>query len=335
MSRVVVTGVAGFLGSHLADSFLARGDDVVGIDNLVGGGLDNVPDGVEFHAVDCADLESVKPLVSGADLVVHAACTAYEGLSVFSPALVVQNTMQATASMLSAAVGGGVGKFVYCSSMARYGTQPTVPFRESMTPAPQDPYGIAKRASEQLVENLATTHGLAHVVLVPHNIYGPRQRYTDPYRNVAAIMANRMLQGQQPIIYGDGLQRRCFSYIDDVLAPMMLACTTDRADGLTVNIGPDEEFVSIAGLARTLADVMAFDLDPIYMPGRPQEVRDANCSADLARDVLDYRTTTALRDGLAHLVEWIAARGPRPFDYHLPLEFTTERTPRTWTERLM
>jgi UDP-glucose 4-epimerase len=236
--------------------------------------------------------------------------------------------------MMSAAVAGGVSKFVYCSSMARYGTN-AVPFTEDMTPAPQDPYGIAKVSSELLVRNLADTHGLAHAVLVPHNIIGPRQRFTDPFRNVASIMTNRMLAGVQPIVYGDGSQRRCFSFVGDVVAPMMRACTTDAVDGLVVNIGPDEEFVSILSLAGRLARIIGFDLDPIFMPGRPQEVKDANCSADRARELLGYSTSTSLDAGLTELVEWIAAHGPKPFDYHLPIEFATAATPRTWTDQLI
>lgn len=330
-----MTGAAGFLGSHVADAFVARGDTVVGIDNLIGGDRANVGPGVELHEVDCCDLDAVAPLVAGADVVLHAACTAYEGLSVFSPALVVRNTVQATTSMLSAALAGGVGRFVYCSSMARYGTQDRVPFTEDMTPAPQDPYGIAKVASESLVANLADTHGMAYAVLVPHNIIGPRQRFTDPFRNVASIMTNRMLQGKQPVIYGDGQQRRCFSFVSDVVEPMVLACTSGRADGRVVNIGPDDEFIAINDLAARLAHILDFDLDPVRLPGRPQEVRDANCSADLARDLLGYQTRTKLDDGLAELVAWIAAHGPRPFDYHLPLEFTTDATPSTWRERSM
>ena len=335
MKTVLITGVAGFLGSHLADSFLARGYKVSGIDNFIGGYKENVSDEVLCHEVDLDNLSAIQPLFEGIDLVVHTACTAYEGLSVFSPALITRNTYQVTANVMSASLRAGVRKVVYMSSMARYGTQEQLPFTEDMVPKPQDPYGIAKYASELLIENLSKTHGMEYSILVPHNIIGSRQKFDDPYRNVASIMVNRMLQGKQPIIYGSGDQKRCFSFIQDVIDPLMVACETSVVDGTVTNIGPDEEFISINELAETIADILSFDLDPIYMPGRPQEVFEANCSADKARTLLNYSTSTTLVDGLTQLSNWISERGAKPFEYHLPIEFVTEKTPKTWTQRLM
>jgi len=333
--KVLITGVAGFMGSHLADAFLAKGYDVVGIDNLLGGYEENVPSGVDFHNIDLDDLELIQPLFEDVDLVVHTACTAYEGLSVFSPSLVVRNTMQITTNIMSACVKAKVKKIVHLSSMARYGTQEVVPFVESMTPKPQDPYGIAKYGAELMIKNIADTHGLDYVILVPHNIIGPRQKFDDPYRNVASIMINRMLQGKQPIIYGNGEQKRCFSFMQDVTDPLMIACETDVAHGRIVNIGPDEEFVTINELAYKLSIILDFKLESIYMPGRPQEVFHANCSANLSRELLNYKTTTSLEAGLVELVNWIKSKGAREFNYHLPLEFVTDKTPKTWTDRLM
>ena len=333
--KVLITGVAGFMGSHLADSFLAKGYDVVGIDNLLGGYEENVPSGVDFYNIDLDNLELIQPLFEDVDLVVHTACTAYEGLSVFSPSLVVRNTMQITTNIMSACVRANVKKIVHLSSMARYGAQEVVPFVESMVPRPQDPYGIAKYGAELMIKNIADTHGLNYVILVPHNIIGPRQKFDDPYRNVASIMINRMLQGKQPIIYGNGEQKRCFSFMQDVIDPLMIACETDVAHGRIINIGPDEEFVTINELAHKLSIILDFKLEPIYMPGRPQEVFHANCSANLAREILNYKTTTSLEAGLVELVNWIKSKGAREFNYHLPLEFVTDKTPKTWTDRLM
>lgn len=333
--KVLITGVAGFMGSNLADEFIKRGYLVVGIDNLIGGYKQNIPDGVEFHELDLGDFDAVKDIFNEVDIVVHTACTAYEGLSVFSPALVTRNTSHITTVALSASVRAGVKKFVHMSSMARYGTQDTVPFTEDMTPKPQDPYGIAKYASELLIKNICETHGMDYVILVPHNIIGPRQKYDDPFRNVASIMINRMLKGQQPIIYGDGSQMRCFSFMQDVINPLMKACETDIANGKVVNIGPDEEFVTINELASKIAKLLNFELNPIYMPGRPKEVKHANCSANLARELLNYETSTSLDAGLTELINWIKDNGAKDFDYHLPIEFITNDTPKTWTERLM
>lgn len=333
--KVLITGVAGFMGSHLADEFLKRGHQVYGIDNLVGGYKDNVPLGVTWWEADLGDFDVVSPMFVGMDLVVHTACTAYEGLSVFSPSLVTRNTSHITTTAVSASIAGGVKKFVHMSSMARYGTQDTVPFTEDMIPKPQDPYGIAKYAAELLIKNICETNGMEYVILVPHNIIGPRQKYDDPFRNVASIMINRMLKGQQPIIYGDGSQMRCFSFMEDVINPLMIACETDVVNGQIINIGPDEEFITINELAEKIANILKFKLDPIYMPGRPQEVKHANCSADKARNMLGYKTSTSLEQGLTELVEWIRIKGTKDFDYHLPLEFINDKTPKTWVDRLM
>lgn len=207
--KVFITGVAGFLGSHLADTFLADGHQVVGVDNMIGGYLDNVPEGVEFHQYDCNDFAKLNEHMKGCDIVYHCAATAYEGLSVFSPHMITQNIVTASTGAISAVIANRVRRFVMCSSMARYGTN-QVPFREDMTPRPQDPYGIGKWTSELMLQNLAEVHGMEWVVAVPHNIVGPRQKYDDPYRNVASIFINLMLQGRQPYIYGDGNQMRCF-----------------------------------------------------------------------------------------------------------------------------
>jgi len=334
MGLVVVTGVAGFLGSHVADAYLAKGWQVRGIDNLLGGSLDNVPAGVEFYKLDLDDLDAIAPVFVGADLVIHAACTAYEGLSVFSPALVVRNTVQISVNAMTASIRAGVSKFVYMSSMARYGDNLGHFFDESLTPKPQDPYGIAKLSAEKLLSNLAEVHNVHLVILVPHNIVGARQKFDDPFRNVASIMTNRMLQGKQPIIYGDGSQQRCFSFIEDVIAPILVACESDEAVGQVINIGPDESPITILNLAERLAEIIGFELDPIFMPGRPQEVPVALCSSDKARQLLGYKTTVTLDQGLTDLVDWIRPK-VKEFEYHLPIEIDSHLTPKTWTQRLI
>lgn len=336
MAQVTITGVAGFLGSHLADRFLVNGWTVKGVDNLLGGYVENIPVGVDFYELDLsASVNYLQPAFDGSELVIHAACTAYEGLSVFSPSLVIQNTVQASTNALVASQRGGAKKFVYLSSMARYGDHHGKLFSESDETKPQDPYGIAKVASENLVKNICDTHGMDWVILVPHNIIGPRQKYDDPFRNVASIMTNRMLQGKQPIIYGTGNQQRCFSFVQDVVDPLYVACNTDAAVGQVINVGPDEEPITINELAETIAKIIDFDLDPIYMTGRPQEVPIALCSSDKARELLGYQTGTYLEEGLTELIDWIKAQGTKDFKYHLPLEIITEKTPATWSQRLM
>lgn len=329
-----VSGVAGFLGSYVAENLLKQGHRVIGCDNLIGGYLDNVPPGVEFHTCDCNDRAALTQIMKEVEIVYHCACTAYEGLSVFSPHLITENTYGITLSMISAAISNKVKRFIYCSSMARYGQQPVLPFTEDVVPKPQDPYGIAKYAAELSLKNLCDVHGMEYVIAVPHNIIGPRQKYDDPYRNVASIMINMMLQGKQPIIYGDGEQKRCFSFIDDVVDPLMKMATDDGVVGQIINVGPDEEYITINQLAKTIAELLNFDLKPIYVTGRPQEVKHASCSAEKARRLLNYKTTKTLKDGLSDMIAYIKKRGVKPFRYHLELEIVSDKTPDTWKKRL-
>lgn len=335
--RVFITGIAGFLGSHLADAMIADGHSVCGIDNLLGGYLDNVPEGVHNWArADCNDWEFLNGYMSKwlPEIVFHCAATAYEGLSVFSPHLITQNIVGASTSVFSAAIANGVKRIVHCSSMARYGTG-NPPFREYDVPAPQDPYGIGKLCAEQMLRNLCETHGVEYTIAVPHNIIGPRQKYDDPYRNVASIMISRALQGKPIIVYGDGSQQRCFSYVDDCISCLKKMAFSPLVVGQVINIGPDENPVTINDLAQIVKELTGEKLTPVqYMPGRPQEVRIALCSSGKARGLLDYATKTSLRDGLGYMVDYIRARGPKPFIYHLPLEIVNEKTPRTWKERL-
>lgn len=312
---------------------LRDGHKVVGIDNMLGGSRDNVPEGVEFHQVDCCDLVKIRGLMKGCDIVYHCAATAYEGLSVFSPHVVTRNIVGASVSVFSAAVSNSVKRVVTCSSMARYG-EGTPPFRESDVCKPQDPYGIGKLVVEDMLRNLCETHGVEFVIAVPHNIIGPRQKYDDPFRNVASIMINLMLQNRRPVIYGDGTQRRCFSYIEDCLYCLKEMAFRDNVVGKVINIGPDEGSVTIRELYDKIANQVGFNEQPQFMPGRPQEVKVAMCSSDLARELLGYKTRWTLDSGLSKMIDYIRKRGTRPFKYHLDLEIVTDKTPKTWTNKL-
>src|SRR5512139_2599916 len=206
--KVFVTGVAGFLGSHIAEA-MASTHAVTGCDNLSAGEMDNVPVQVPWYGVDCKDQSQMRGILRGVDVVYHCAAHPHEGLSVFSPSAITSSIYEASVSVFSAAIAAGVKRIVFCSSMSRYGANP-LPFREDQPVAPVDPYAIAKVAAEDTLRCLANAHGIEYVIAVPHNIVGPRQKYDDPFRNVAAIMINCMLRGKQPIIYGDGEQKRCF-----------------------------------------------------------------------------------------------------------------------------
>ena len=333
--RVFVSGLAGLLGSHIAREGIAAGWDVRGVDSLLAGDVENIPAEASWLRAQCQDADRYEWLLKGAEVVYHCAAAPYEGLSVFSPQLTTDHTFMSTVALLRASIDAGVKRFVFCSSMSRYGHSPA-PFVEHMPAAPADPYAIAKVAAEELVKNLCDLHGVEWVICVPHNVYGPGQRYFDPYRNVAGIMLNRVLSGKRPIVYGDGSQRRCLSFISDVTGPLLKLATADVA-GEVINVGPDDDGCTIAELAELILEICGSDLTPEFLPARPAEVHTAHCSAAKARKLLDYEPVVSLEAGLAKYAGWIADRGPREFEYHLPLEITHTplQIPATWAERSM
>lgn len=330
MKKIMVTGVAGLVGSNIATKLIKEGHSVVGVDNFIGGYRDNVPNVDTLIDLDCNDLTSNH--FKDVDIVIHAACTPHEGLSVFSPKFITDNTFGISMNVLTCAIQANVKKFIFTSSMARYGQQEVVPFTEDMIPNPQDPYGIAKLAFENSLKILSEVHGIEYVILVPHNIIGPGQVYTDPFRNVAGIMINRMLRGLQPVVYGDGTQMRCFSDIKDVIDPMYTSIFSDSANGNVINIGPDSNYITINELAHTIGEVIGMEVNPIYMPKRPKEVKFANCSANKARELLNYNPITPIKDTLKSMVDWVSMRGPGNFNYNLPVEIKNQLTPKTWTD---
>jgi UDP-glucose 4-epimerase len=299
---------------------------------MIGGYEDNIPKNIKFYNIDCCDLNKVKEIMKGVDIVYHCAATAHEGLSVFSPYEITKNNYLASIAIFTAAVNEKVKRIIFCSSMARYGSQKT-PFTEKMIPQPVDPYAISKVAAEGVLTNLCELNDIEWVIAVPHNIIGPRQKYDDPFRNVVSIMLNRMLQGKAPIIYGDGEQRRCFSYIDDCLDCLIPMLDQKNLNKQIINIGPDEEFVTINKVAEICANLTGLNTKPIYKKDRPREVKHALCSADKARKFLNYKTNTNLEEGIKKTFEYIKKRGVRPFDYNIELEIVNDLTPETWKNK--
>jgi len=332
LQKILITGVAGFLGSHLATKLADLGHEVLGVDNMSGGYKDNIPTNVKFFKFDCCDLKKMNDVMKDIDVVYHCAATAHEGLSVFSPYEITKNNYLASVSVFTAAVSKKVRRIIFCSSMARYGDQKT-PFTEDMKPKPVDPYAISKVAAENVLINLCELNNIEWVIAVPHNIIGPKQKYDDPFRNVVSIMINRMLQKKSPIIYGDGEQKRCFSYIDDCISCLIPMLDQKNLDKQIINIGPDEEFVTINTVSEICSNITGSNLKPIYKKDRPREVKHATCSADKARKFLNYNTTTDLKTGIRKTFDYIKKRGPKPFDYHINIEIENELTPVSWLKK--
>jgi len=332
--HIFITGIAGFLGSNLAEYYLKKGFKVSGCDNLVGGNLDNIDaKKVNFYKANCEDFETMKKITKDVDILCHAAAYAHEGLSSFSPVLISSNNVTGSVSVFTAAIVNKIKRIVYCSSMARYGNIKT-PFKEDDSLNPVDPYGVSKVAAENILKILSKTHKIEYNIAVPHNIIGPKQKYDDPYRNVVSIMINLMLQKKNPIIYGDGKQKRTFSDIDDCIYCLDKLMTDPNITSQVVNIGPDEEHITINELYRLLSNKLKFNLEPVYLDDRPNEVKDATCSANKARKILNYKTSVSLNKSLDKIIDYISKKGPKNFEYNYPLEINNEKTPVSWKEKL-
>ena len=332
--KIYITGIAGFLGSHLAKKLLKSGHNVGGNDTLILGDKENLPENIEFHETDCSNYEQMVKNLKGYDLVYHCAATAHEGLSVFSPNFITKNIFQASISVITASIVNNIKKFIFCSSMARYGSQNT-PFTEDMPTKPQDPYGIAKVATEDTLKLLSEVHGLNYNIAVPHNIVGPNQKYDDPFRNVMSIFINRNLQNLPAIIYGDGKQKRCFSYIDDVIFCLEKLALDKSINKEIINIGPDEETITVLELSKLVANETRFNGEPIFVNDRPKEVKEASCSSEKARKLLNYETKTNLKDAIKETTLFIKNRGVKKFDYNIPLEIDSDITPITWSQKII
>ena len=303
--KIFITGIAGFLGSHLAKRLLELGHEIHGNDNLIGGEITNLENKkIKFYKTDCCDLEKMTEITKNMDIVYHCAATAHEGLSVFSPNIITKNIFQASVVTITSAIKNNVKRFIYCSSMARYGNQKS-PFNEEMPPMPVDPYGIAKVAGEDVLKVLANLNNMEWNIAVPHNIIGPNQKYDDPFRNVLSIFINRNLQKKSSIIYGDGKQTRCFSYIDDVIFCLEKLALDKNINKEIINIGPDEEMTTINEIAKMVANETGYNGEPTYVLDRPQEVKFATCSADKSRKLLNYKTQTKLKDAISKTCEFI------------------------------
>ena len=332
--HIFITGIAGFLGSNLAEYYLKKNYKVSGCDNLVGGSLDNIDQKkINFFKANCEDFEMMKKITKDVDILCHAAAYAHEGLSSFSPVLISSNNVTGSVSVFTAAIVNKIKRIVYCSSMARYGNI-KIPFKEDDELRPVDPYGVSKVAAENILKILSKTHDIEYNIAVPHNIIGPKQKYDDPYRNVVSIMINLMLQNRNPIIYGDGNQKRTFSDIDDCIYCLDKLLTDSNIVSQTVNIGPDEEFITINELYKLLSNKIKFNLEPRYLDDRPNEVKEATCSSQKAREILKYRTNVTLDKSLDKIINYIKLKGPKKFQYNYELEINNEKTPLAWKERL-
>jgi UDP-glucose 4-epimerase len=308
---ILITGVAGLLGSRLADWILENepGTTVVGVDDLSGGYVENINPNVIFYKLDLSkDSTDFIFKQHTPDIVYHFAAYAAEALSPFIRQFNYSNNLTATAGIVNKCIIYNVKRLVFTSTLAVYG-RGEPPFHEDATRQPIDPYGVAKMGCEMDIEIAAEQHGLDYCIIRPHNVYGAKQNIWDSYRNVLGIWMYKHLTGQPLTIFGDGLQKRAFSYIDDSLKPLWLAGHIPEASKQIINLGGIHEY-SINEAAQTLIEVMGGG-EIKYLPPR-HEVKYAFPTWQKSVDILGFEHKTNLREGLTKMWEWVKLQPIRP-----------------------
>jgi UDP-glucose 4-epimerase len=312
----LVTGGAGFIGSHVVDELLTMGLEVVVLDDLSGGFRDNVDPRAEFIEGRIQDREPVKKLFAqyGFDYVFHLAAYAAESLSHFIKGFNYENNLLGSVNLINASINHGIKCFVFASSVAVYGRN-QVPMHEEMTPAPEDSYGVAKWAVEQELRISQEMFGLNYVIFRPHNVYGERQNIGDKYRNVIGIFINQVMQGRPLTIFGDGEQRRAFSYIKEVAPVIARAVMLEQSYNQVFNLGADKSY-TINEVARRVCQKMGIEGKIVHLEER-NEVKEAFCSHDRVKEVFGSGQSYGLDEGLGRMVEWarrVGSRTSREFD---------------------
>jgi UDP-glucose 4-epimerase len=311
MGKILVTGGAGFIGSHVAEELVRQGNEVTALDDLSGGFTDNLVEGVRFVQGSINDVELVNRLFAEEryEAVFHLAAYAAEGLSHFIKRFNYNNNLIGSVNLINAAINYGVRRFVFTSSIAVYGTSPVLPMTEETEAHPEDSYGIAKLAVEQELRACREMFGLNYVIFRPHNVYGERQNIGDKYRNVVGIFMNQILQGKPMTVFGDGTQTRAFSYIGDVAPVIAESLHTAGATDQTFNIGADQPY-SVNELAECVARAMSARADIVHKPAR-NEVLNAYSSHEKVRHAFGERRLTSLEEGLGRMAAWVKAHGAR------------------------
>jgi UDP-glucose 4-epimerase len=308
MALYLITGVAGFIGSSIARAVLAQGDHVRGVDNLSTGMRENIREiagSIEFREADILDLGAMHEACRGVDFVIHQAAIPSVPKSVLDPLGSNQANIDGTVHILLAARDAKVQRVVYAASSSAYGDTPTLPKREDMPPNPISPYAVAKLASEYYMVSFFRCYGLETVCLRYFNIFGPRQDPTSPYSGVLAKFITQMLDGEQPVIFGDGTQSRDFTYIDNAVSANLQACKAPAGEvaGRVFNIATGHR-VDLNQTYRALQKITGYKNEPKYGPERAGDVKHSLADIAMAEKHLGYRPSVNFEEGLRRTVEW-------------------------------
>lgn len=312
MSKVLVTGAAGFVGSHVCDHLIRSGYEVVALDDLSGGFADNVNPKAQFVEGSINDADLVNDLFTQHQFtyVFHLAAYAAEGLSHFIRSFNYRNNLIGSINLINASINTGTVKcFVFTSSIAVYGAN-QVPMREDNTPQPEDPYGIAKFAVEQDLKSAHEMFGLNSIIFRPHNVYGERQNIGDPYRNVVGIFMNQIMQGKKLTIFGDGMQTRAFSHIDDVAPIIAKSIEIPEAYNEVFNIGADTPY-TVKELATLVCDAFDVKEQIDFLESRNEVVHAYSSHEKVHQYFGDLIKNITLQEGIERMVQDAKAKGPR------------------------
>ena len=328
MKCSLVTGGAGFIGSHVAERLVHMGHRVVVLDDLSGGFTDSVPKGAEFVKGSILDCELIDKLCGKYKFnnIYHLAAYAAEGLSHFIKCFNYTNNVVGSINLINAAVNHQVNCFVFTSSIAVYGAGQT-PMTEDLTPVPEDPYGIAKLAVEQDLRVSHEMFGLDYIIFRPHNVYGERQNIGDRYRNVVGIFMNQILKGEPMSIFGDGQQERAFTHINDVAPAIAESVDHPAARNQVFNVGADAPF-TVNHLARVIADAMGAECNVKHLAPR-NEVKHAFSDHSKVDRVFGKRPKTSLEDGIRAMARWVKAHGARESSVFENIEIV-KNLPASW-----
>lgn len=319
--RILVTGVAGHIGSHLARAFLSQEHTVIGIDDLSGGELANVPfdhirsrERLKFFQTDLANYPATEEIFqqSRPHIVYHCAANAREAASYFDPYRIVRQNGYISSIVFELAIKHGTEKIVYCSSMATFGDLKRLPFQENARRVPVDVYGEMKIATEHMLEMLSAAHGMKYTILLPHNVFGPTQSLRDPFRNLVTIQCNRIMRGEPLYLYGGGKSIRSFSYIEDCLPALVKAAQLDTANGERINIGGKMP-IPVKHMTEKIVSCFPEYKVPemVELPPRYGEVLEAYSSYEKSEQLLGYKELIGWEKGVEITAEWAKKKGPQ------------------------